>query len=189
MNIVSRVKNIVLNPATEWSEIKSESLSVRDLFTGYAMFLALIPAVAGFIGYSFLGDTFKLSLGTGITYLVLTNLMSLISVFILGNVIDLFAVSFGSLKDLSSSMKVAVFSTTPAWVLGVFNLFPSLSFIPALVALYSLVLLYLGLKIVKASTKVAAYLVVVLIIFVVLYLIAFAAMRIFLFGSMVNAIK
>ena len=189
MNIVSRAKGIMLNPVKEWDTIKHESLSVKDLFTGYAIFLAIVPAVAGFIGYSFLGVTFKLSVGTGITYLVLTYIMSLISVFVLGYVIDLLAASVGSSKDLSSSMKVAVFSTTPAWVFGVFNLSSSLSFIPALAALYSLVLLYLGLKIVKASNKVVVYFVVVLMIFVVLYFIASAVMGIFLFGNMVSSIQ
>lgn len=50
MNIVERAKNILISPKTEWEVIKNEQSTVADLFTKYALILALIPAVAGFIG-------------------------------------------------------------------------------------------------------------------------------------------
>ena len=51
MNLVERAKNILLTPAKEWDVIKGENLTIVDMFTKYAMILAAIPAVAGFIGF------------------------------------------------------------------------------------------------------------------------------------------
>lgn len=186
MDIIARVQNMLLSPVKEWGVIKGESRTVKNIFTSYAIFLALIPSVCGFIGFSFLGSV---SIVAGISYMIVTYVMALISVFILGHVIDLLAPSFSSTKDISASMKVAVFSSTPAWVFGVFNLFPSLSFIPALAGLFSLVLMYLGLKIVKSSDKVLPYFIVVLIVFIVLYLIAGTIVGILMLGSMATSIQ
>lgn len=58
MNLVDRVKNIVLTPANEWEVIKGESWTTADLFLKYAIILAAIPAAAGFLGYSFFGISY-----------------------------------------------------------------------------------------------------------------------------------
>jgi len=55
MNLVERAKNIMFNPKQEWEVIKTESVTIGDLFTKYAIILAAIPAVAGFIGYTLFG--------------------------------------------------------------------------------------------------------------------------------------
>jgi hypothetical protein len=51
MNIVSRVQGILLSPAKEWTTIKTEKTSVQNLFLGYAVILAAIPAICQFIGW------------------------------------------------------------------------------------------------------------------------------------------
>ena len=53
MNLVDRAKNILITPKTEWEVIKNEQSSTADLFTKYAMILAIIPVIANFIGQSF----------------------------------------------------------------------------------------------------------------------------------------
>ena len=55
MNIVDRVKNILITPKTEWEIIKGEADSIKDLVMGYVVILAAIPAVASFIGISLIG--------------------------------------------------------------------------------------------------------------------------------------
>jgi hypothetical protein len=178
MNIVDRVKNLITAPAKEWEVIKGESWMVADLFTKYAIILAGIPAIAGLIGYSLFGfsygfGSFKLPIGTSITWAVLTYILSLVGVFVLGFIIDALAPSFGSTKDLVASLKVAVFSSTPGWVAGIINIFPSLSWIAAIASIYGLVLLYMGLQIVKVvpKEKMVGYFVVILIVAILVYVV------------------
>src|SRR5207248_1712775 len=55
MDLVSRVKGILLNPKSEWATIDTEPASVVSLYTGYIIPLAAIPAICGFIGMSIIG--------------------------------------------------------------------------------------------------------------------------------------
>jgi hypothetical protein len=177
MNLVDRAKNILLSPNTEWEAIRSESSTPAELFSRYAVILAAIPALAGFIGYYLIGlplgglGTFPLSIGTSFAWAILTYVLSLVSVYVLGWIIDALAPSFGSSKDIISSLKVAVYAYTATWIAGIFQIIPSLSFLTAIASIYSLVLLYLGIKKVKMAPddKLIGYFIVTIIVALVLY--------------------
>ena len=176
MNLVDRAKNVLFSPASEWETIKSETVTNKELFTKYAIILAAIPAISGLIGYSIFGISFgfgRISLGFGTTLIwaILTYVLSIVSVYVLGWIIDALAPSFGSTKDLTASLKVAVFSYTAMWVGGIFHILPYLSFLAALISIYSLVLLYMGLKRVKTvpDDKMLGYFVVIIVVAMVLY--------------------
>ena len=178
MNLVDRVKNLLLSPAKEWEVIKGETWTTADLFTKYAIILAAIPALAGFLGYTFFGlsygfGTIKLGFGTSLTWAILTYILSLVGVFVLGFIIDALAPSFGSTKDLVASLKVAVFSSTAGWVAGILNIFPALSILVVIASIYGLVLLYMGLERVKSvpKEKIVGYFVVVLIAAILVYIV------------------
>lgn len=187
MNLVDRAKNILFSPNTEWDVIRSESSTVAELFTKYAVILAAIPAIAGFIGYYLIGlslggfGTIRLGIGTAFSWGILTYILSLVSVYVLGWIIDALAPSFGSSKDLTSSLKVAVYSYTASWVAGIFLIIPSLSFLAAIAGIYSLVLLYLGLKKVKMAPddKLIGYFIVTIIVAIILY---------FVIGAIISSI-
>ncbi len=187
MNLIDRAKNILITPKTEWEVIKNENLSVAEMFTGYAVILAAIPAIAGFIGRSligitvpFVGTTIKIPIGTGLVWAVLYYLLTLAGVYVIALIMDALAPSFGSSKNLVASLKVAVFSSTAAWLAGIFTIFPLLSIL-SIVGLYSLYLLYLGMKTVKEppQDKLVGYFVVLLILTIVVY---------FVVGAIVGAI-
>ena len=55
MNLVERVKNIIMTPKTEWPVIDRETGDTGFLFTNYVAILAAIPAVCGLIGTAVLG--------------------------------------------------------------------------------------------------------------------------------------
>ncbi|HKB85619.1 MAG TPA: Yip1 family protein [Ignavibacteriaceae bacterium] len=187
MNLVDRAKNILLSPNTEWDVIRSESPTTAQLFSQYAVILAAIPAVAGFIGYYLIGlsfggfGTIRLGIGTAFSWAILTFILSLVSVYVLGWIIDALAPSFGSTKDFISSLKVAVYAYTAAWVAGIFQIIPSLSFLAALAGIYSLVLLYIGLKKVKLvpEDKLIGYFIITIIVTLVLY---------FVIGAIISSI-
>jgi hypothetical protein len=186
MNLVDRVKNLLLSPAKEWEVIKTETWTTAELFTKYAIILAAIPAVAGLLGYSFFGISYgfgaiKLGFGSSLTWAILTYVLSLVGVFVLAFIIDALAPSFGSTKDMISSLKVAVFSSTAGWVAGILNIFPALSILVVIASIYGLVLLYMGLERVKSvpKDKMVGYFVVVLIAAILVYVVV---------GAIVSAI-
>jgi len=55
MNFVERVRNIILAPQVEWAVIDAEPTDIREIYARYVVPLALVPAVAGFIGGSLTG--------------------------------------------------------------------------------------------------------------------------------------
>ncbi len=176
MNLFERAKNILVTPKTEWEVIKGEQATTADLFTKYAMILAAIPAIASFIGQSLVGvslgpfGSFKLPIGSGLLYAVLQYILTLVGVYVSAFVIDALAPSFGSTKDMVASLKVVVYSSTAAWIAGIFGIIPTIAIL-GILGLYSLYLLYLGLKIVKDTPqdKLVGYVVVSIIVIIVIY--------------------
>jgi hypothetical protein len=70
--------------------------------------------------------------------------VDLIGFFLVGYIIDFLAGTFGARKNLASAMKVSAYAPTAAWLAGVFNILPALSFL-SILGLYSLYLLYTGI--------------------------------------------
>jgi len=181
MAIVDRVKNICLNPTTEWPVISAESGSAGSLISGYVAPLAAIGAVAGLIGGSIIGRTipfvgsYRVPIVAGVSLAVFTFVMAIVGVVILGLIINALAPSFGGEKDSTRALKVAVYSYTPAWVAGVLQIFPLLGMLGLLAGLYGLYLLYLGLpRLMKSpEDKALGYTVVVVICAIVLSAVVF----------------
>ena len=158
MNLVQRVKEILLQPASTWPVIEAEPATPQSLFVPYVLVLAAIPAIASFIGLSVLGMgmmgmSFKVPFGSGLNMAISTYVLSLVMVAFLGWLTSALAPTFGGKSDLISGLKCAVYASTPGFVAGAFNIFPMLSFISLLAGLYGLYLLYLGLPILMKNPK------------------------------------
>lgn len=184
MDLVARVKGILLTPKTEWGVIESESATVGSLYTGYIIPLAAIPAAAGFVGstifgYNVLGTTIRYPMGAGLQQAILTYGLSLAGTFVLALVIDALAPNFGGEKNQIQALKVAAYSSTASWAAGVFALLPSLGLLLTLLGLYSLYLLFLGLpKLMKApEEKAMGYTVVVIVCAIVIFMVVGAITR------------
>jgi hypothetical protein len=183
MALVDRVKNILLTPKTEWEVIDAEPTTVADLYKGYIMPLAAIGPVAQAIGFSVFGmpvpflGTYRTPVGTAITQAIVTYILTLVAVFVLALIIDALAPTFNGIPNRIQALKVAAYSYTASWVAGIFMLIPALSFL-AILGVYSLYLLYLGLPILMKAPKekALAYTAVVILCGIVLFmLIGFAA--------------
>jgi hypothetical protein len=143
--------------------------------------LAAVPALAGFVKSSvigtsipFVGGTYRSSMGGGLSVAVLTFLMSLLSVFVVGLIIDALAPTFGATKDRMQAMKTAGYAYTAAWVAGILVIVPGIGWLVALIgAIYSLYLLYLGLPFTMKAPedKTVGYTVVTVIAAIVLSLV------------------
>ena len=177
MNLVDRAKNILLKPREEWAVISAEPHTVQDLYTGYVMILAAIPAVASFIGFSLIGistfvGSYRWPITTGITHMILQYVLNLGWVYVLALIIDALAPNFGGEKNFMQALKVSAFSPTAMWLAGIFSIIPAIAIL-GIVGLYSLYLLYVGLPLLMKTPedKAIPYTVVVIIIAIVLGLI------------------
>lgn len=149
MRIIDRAKALILRPEQEWRVIAVEPADTKSLFTGYAMPMAAIPAVAGFIGAAlfagFLGNT--LGVRIGIVSLLLQSIvgyvLGLAGVWVWGKIIEALAPRFGGVADETAAMKLAVYSPTAAWLAGAFAIIPPLAIL-GILGLYSLFLFYKG---------------------------------------------
>lgn len=175
MNLVERVKKLLLSPTQEWQVIKSETHTVSGLYTRYVMILSAIPAVASFIGfsvvgYSGLGMTYRVPIPAGVANMVLSYLLGLGAVYVMALVIDGLAINFGGEKDFVQALKVSAFFPTAYWVTGVFYMIPALAILAIVGAIYSLWLLYTGLAPLMSvhEEKAAGYTAVVVIVAIVL---------------------
>jgi hypothetical protein len=188
MAIVQRIKAICLKPKEEWQVIAGESSSTADLFKNYALPLAAVGAVAGFIGMSFIGitipviGTVRTPVASGLVGAIVRLGLSLAGVYVLALIVDALAPKFGAEKNSAQALKVAVYSFTPGWVAAALNILPSLGALAGLAGLYGIYLLYLGLLALMKCPKEKAvgYTVVVVLcgigVFLVIGLVAGAAM-------------
>jgi len=180
MDIVSRVKGIILKPAEEWDKIKAEQTTVAALFKSYVMILAAIPAVAQFIGYWLVGLSIpfrghiRLGFGFSLGRAVVSYIFSLVAIFVLALIIDALAPTFSSKPNQLKALKLAAYSMTPYFVAGIFLLVPVLSFLTVLAGLYGLYLLYLGFKKGLMETppeKVMGYFILSVVVEIVLWVV------------------
>ena len=151
MNIFERAKSIIVTPKTEWVVIENENTTSQQLLTKYLLLLALIPAIASFIGYSFVGISLgKLGhigggVGFGLRQAIIAYASSIISTYLAAWVINFLAASFSSEKNFDKAFQLVVYAYTPTMIAGVFLIFPALSVIQLIAGLYGLYILYLGL--------------------------------------------
>jgi Yip1 domain len=177
MNLVERGKRILLTPRAEWEVIDAEATTPQALYTGYVMPLAAIGPVALVIRLSlfglrvpFGGAVYRVPIGSLGTSTVVRYVLTLVGVYVLALIIDGLASTFGGTPNRIQALKVAAYSSTAAWVAGIFAIVPALSLL-GILGLYSLYLLYLGLPILmKApSDKGLAYTAVVIVAAIVLF--------------------
>ena len=154
MNLIDRAKKILLTPKTEWDVINSETPNIQSILTTYVIPLIAIGAVASFIGWGLIGDSYwGASIERGIKQALVLLIAGIASTFILAFVIDALAPSFNSEKNFGKSFQLAAYSYTAGWVGSVFNIIPSIAIIGTLAGLYGLYLLYLGLPKLKKTPQ------------------------------------
>ena len=145
MDLISRVKNILLDPANEWRLIDGEQDPPNAILKNYVAIVAAIPPVCGFIGASIVGvGPYRAGIVIGLIGAIIQYALALIGVYVIAFIIGALAPIFGGRKDFNSAFKVSAYAPTAAWVAGVFALLPILSVL-SILGLYSLYLLYLGL--------------------------------------------
>jgi hypothetical protein len=149
MNLAARVRNILFSPRSEWPVIEREFGEPVHLFLKYVAILALIPALAGFIGASFIGvkvsvGTIRLPILPSLVNAVISYLLTFVLVYVTALVVDALTHYFGGRRNFTNALKLSVYSFTPVWLVGIFLLIPGLRFLTIL-GLYGIYLLWTGL--------------------------------------------
>ena len=176
MNLVSRTKNMLLSPKQEWQVIDDEATSVGGLYIGYIVPLAAIGPVASSIGMAVFGisvpvlGTYRVPIDAAVRQGITQYVLALIGVFVLALIIDELAPYFRGQENRYQALKVAAYSSTAVWIVGVVGLIPELSILWPL-GLYSLYLLALGLPVLMKvpQDKAMGYTVAVIICAVLLF--------------------
>jgi hypothetical protein len=158
MNIVQRVKEILLTPKQAWPVIAGEATDCATLYKQYVMPLALIPAFAGFIGMSLIGvsafgQSMRVPLVYGLVNMVVSYALSLAMIYVLALLADALAPTFGGQKNLMSALKLVAYGSTAGMVGGIFSIIPGLSVLGLLALLYSIYLLFLGIPVMMKSPQ------------------------------------
>lgn len=178
MITASRIRGILLEPRSEWPKIDAEPATPASLYSGWIAPLAAIGPIASLIGLSVFGISlpfagrYVVPLGTGIMGAVWRYIMALVGCAVIAIVIDKLAPSFGATSNRIGAWKVAAYSSTAAWLAGIFGIFPPLAIL-GLVGLYSIFLLYLGLMLVMKAPaqRAVGYTVVVVLVAIVFFVV------------------
>ena len=185
MNLIDRVKNILVNPKTEWEVINSESATPQSLLMAYVLPLAIIAAVGPLLSGLFFAGVL------GLTFFLLTAVVAFISI-ILGYyisiyIVDMLAPSFGSGKDLNKSAQLVAYSATPSYVAGLLSFIPVIGSLLKFAAwIYSIYIMYLGLGPLKKTPedKKVVYLLVAFLVMLGVTLVISAILGGILFATM-----
>ena len=139
--LFERIKDIYLSPVTFWDETKSEQKSETDLIKGFFIFIAAVPAVAGFLGMLFMGD----NLFRALIWAVLLFGCSLVGVFLFSKVVLFLGKSFGAENNELEFITLAVYSFTPILLAGVFFIIPPIYWL-TIVGLYGFYFFWIGFQ-------------------------------------------
>ena len=176
MNLIDRIKNILLAPKQEWPHIAPEPASTQSLFVGYIMILAAIGPIAMML------RAFPLGIVSGIVGYCIGLGMT----FLMALIVDALAPSFGGEKNFVQSLKLVAYSYTAVWIAGIFQLLGALGGLIGLLAvIYSFYTFFLGVPVLKKcpQEKAVAYTVVVLICGILLGALLMGALMSTIFGG------
>jgi hypothetical protein len=142
VDIVQRAQAILLTPRAEWPVIERENVNANTELILYVSVLALIPAIAGFVGTSIIGvvapdgRTVRVPIDRGVLDVFLTYVLGFVAVYVVALIVNWLAPRFGGERNFIAALKLSVYSFTPVWLAGVFLLVPGLGFL-AILGLYS----------------------------------------------------
>jgi len=146
-----RAKNILISPKNEWRAIKGEPATYKQVIAGYVAVLAAVPlAISAIETIAFgsgvkHGDRFA-SIGSLFMRYALWYVMIVVDIIILGAIITAFVTPGGSQQDGRAGLKVAAYSATLLFMVGIVVSIPGMGWLAYGAVLYCVYLLYLGIR-------------------------------------------
>ncbi|NVO18577.1 MAG: YIP1 family protein [Bacteroidetes bacterium] len=178
VSLIKRVIGLITHPVQEWEHIEQETPDRRKLITGYALILALIPAVVTFISYYFfLKD---ISFYYALTSSILRFLVPFGVLVLATYVSEYLAPSLDSEKNFNRSFQLICYAFTPVWVFFIIGLYPVIRFLAILIGFgYMWYILYKGIPAIKKTPpdKALGYSILMILAIYFSYLIAFKVLE------------
>lgn len=171
MNLFTRAAAIIARPRAEWPRIAEEEPNIAAIYLRYVMPLAAIPAIASALGASLVGielpgmGVIRMEPGQAVVSGAFQYAMQLATIYVMALVLAWLAPRFGGNGDRAAAFKVVAYAWTPAWLAGVFNLMPTLSFL-TLLGLYAVYLIHTGLPAVMNVPQRRALMVTALLVLI-----------------------
>lgn len=175
MNIIDRVKNILLTPKTEWDIINGETATPQSLLMSYVLPLAIVASAGTLLKGLLFGGT------TGLMFFIVTAIITFmvhaITYYVIVIIVDMLAPSFDSEKNLGKSAQLVAYSATSSYLGAFFSFVPIVGWLIALAGWgYGIYLMYLGIGPLKKAPedKKVVYMIVAFLIMILLYFILVA---------------
>jgi len=150
--LVEQVKDILVTPKPTWVHLKNEELEEKEITRNYLVYLAAVPAIAGFLGKSIIGQNvpffgqYRVPFFNGLLWAALIWGLSIAFVYVNSWIVNSLAERFAGQKNQNAAFKLVAFSFIPYLLAGVFNIVPGLSGLYIL-GLYGIYLFYVGVPI------------------------------------------
>lgn len=184
MNLIERVKNILLTPKTEWDVINGETATPQSLLMGYVLPMAIVGAIGSVLKGLLFGGLL------GMKFFIITAVIgfvaSVIGYYITVIIVDMLAPSFASEKDMGKSAQLVAYSGTPSYVGSLLSFIPVIGWLIAIAAwAYGVYLMYLGIGPLKKTPedKKVVYMIVAFVIMIALYFIIVAILSAIVFAT------
>lgn len=152
MNLIQRVQDILMKPKETWPEIAAEGGDAASIYRHYLVFLAAIPALAGFVGMSLTGfggaaPNVRIPLANGFMQMIVSYALTLAMVFVLALIVDALAPTFGGTRSRINALKVVAYGSTASLLGGIVGLMPGFAILGVVASLYTLYLIFTGLPV------------------------------------------
>ncbi len=187
MNLIERVKNILVTPKTEWEVINGETATPMSLLTSYVLPLAIVSSVGTILKYFFFAPTLGMGTNFMIGMALVGFIAAVIAFYLSAIIIDMLAPSFSSEKDLNKSAQLVAYAGTPSYIAGLLSFIPIIGGLLTFAAWgYGIYLMYLGIGPLKKTPedKKIVYMLVAFAIMIVIYLVIAAILGAIVFATM-----
>ncbi len=156
MNLLPRLKDILLDPAGAWTRIDEEQPTVSGVATGWLLPLAVLGAVASFLGLWLfgaggIGVTMRFGFAGAFGLALHGQVGMLLMVAISSARVSALAPVFGGTRGYARAFALMSYGAAGALVGGFAGIVPMLSFVGLVGALYSVYLVYKGLPVMMKS--------------------------------------
>jgi len=151
------VRDLLWYPQQAWEKIKAEK-DIK-LLIAYPLALAVLPALAVYIGYGLIGlrlgpvGYYRMSFANAFYSALVYYMLSILGVVAMGFLVMVLTNYFTVESDIVSAMKLSAYSATAPLLAGIFQVIPGIRILMVL-GLYGAYIMYLGVpKLIKTTRE------------------------------------
>jgi hypothetical protein len=147
--LIFEIKDLVKTPVAFFERLKSAETTPSDITKTRLVYLAAIPAIAGFIGRVVIGENVPfvgyahVSLFSGLISAVLLFVLAIVGIYVISFIVNGLVGNFEGERSELNAFKLTAYAFAPLFVLGLFSLIPALTGFYIL-GLYGIYLFYIG---------------------------------------------